>query len=132
MTNKATLKVGPRPDTLGTINDLVRNDEVSRLDSFLQTAHCGESNDGPDTNGSERCNVRARVHLVGRDLMVKTVTAKECDWDRFAGAGRRVLKDCDGRRRLAPGSIDVERSDLLEAVKFLQTGAADDSDADGV
>lgn len=49
VTNHTLLEEGEGTDALGTVNDLVRHDKVTRLDLLLQTADSGESDDGADT-----------------------------------------------------------------------------------
>lgn len=62
--------------------------------------------------------------------MVSAVTAEECDGHVLARRAGLVVDNRDGRRGLAPGSLDVERGDFGEAGEVLEAGAADDRDAD--
>lgn len=50
MSNYTALKVCPRPNALGTVDDLVRDNEVAWLDRLLETANRGEGNDAPNTD----------------------------------------------------------------------------------
>lgn len=51
VSNCTSLKEGEWPDSLRSINNLIRNDEVTRLDVLLQTAYGGEGDDGPHADG---------------------------------------------------------------------------------
>lgn len=62
--------------------------------------------------------------------MVCAVTTEECDGHVLAGDAALVMDDCDGRGRLAPGGLDVERSDFGEAGEVLEAGSSDDRNAD--
>lgn len=130
MSDNALFKKGERANPLGPINHLVRDDKVSRLDLFLQTAHRRESDDCADADGAEGGDVCACGHLVRRDLVVLSMAAEESDGDGFVLVG--VVKDSDRGGGRAPGRLDVERGDLVEAGEFAQAGATDDGDGDGV
>lgn len=127
-----SLEEGERADALGAVDDLVGDHEVAGLDLLLQTADGGEGNDGADANGAEGGDVRAGGHLMGRDLVVLAMTAQEGDGDGLVVVRALVVQDRDGRGGLAPGSGDVQRSNLGETREFAEAGSADDGDADGV
>ena len=67
--------------TFCAVNDLVRNNEISRLNFLLQATHCAECNHSPDTNTSQRCNICSRRHLVRGYFMISAMTGEERDWD---------------------------------------------------
>lgn len=77
----ATLEEREGPDTLGAVNDLVRDDEIAGLDLLLQATDSRESDDGADTDGAKGGNVSARGHLMRGDLVVSSVAAKERNSD---------------------------------------------------
>ena len=127
----ALLEVCEGADALGAVDDLVRDYEVARADLLLERADGGEGNDGAHAEVSQRSNVGLVLDLVGRKLVGKAVPREECDGHILAGGGRRVVEDADGRRRLAPRCIDIERCGEREAGQRLNAGAADDGDVDG-
>lgn len=79
--NNAALEVGPWSETLGAVDDLIRDDEIAGLDLLLQTANGGESNDASDTDRAQSGNVRAGRNLVGSELVVQAVSAQESNGD---------------------------------------------------
>ena len=95
MRDYATLKVGPWTHTLGTINDLVGDDKVARLDSLLETANSRESDDATDTDGPQSSNIRAGRDFVRGNLVVETVAAQESDGDDLIIVLAVVVKDSD-------------------------------------
>lgn len=101
--NHAALEVGPWPHTLGTVNDLVRDDKVTGLDSLLQTADSRESNNAADTDGAQSSDVGAGRDLVRSDLVVGAMAAQESNSDNLVIVLAVVVEDGDGGRRLAPG-----------------------------
>lgn len=127
----ALLEVREGADALGTVDDLVRDYEVARADLLLERADGGEGNDGAHAEVSQRSNVGLVLDLVGRKLVGKAVSRKERDGHILAGGGRRVVQDADGRRRLAPGCVDIERRGEREAGERLNASAANDGDVDG-
>ena len=132
VSHHASFKESKWANTLGTINNLIRHDEIPRLNSLLQTSNCRERNHGPDTNAPERSNVGAVRYLVGRNLVVGAVTTEECDGHILAGDAALVMNDGDRRGGLAPGSLDFERGDFGEAGEILKASSADDRNADFV
>lgn len=101
--NHAALEVGPWPHTLGTVNDLVGDDKVTGLDSLLETADSGESNNATDADGAESSDVGAGRDLVRSDLVVGAMAAQERNSDKLVIVLAVVVEDSDRRRRLAPG-----------------------------
>lgn len=60
--------------------------------------------------------------------MVQTMPAEERDGDDLAGLRARVVQDCDGRGRGAPGGGDVEDGGLGEAWELAETGTTNYTD----
>lgn len=132
MSHYPRLEKGKRPNTLCAVNDLIWHDKIPRLDGFLQTTHGRKGNHRPDTNTPQSSNVGSVRYLVRRNLVVCAVSAEEGDGDIFAGDATLVVEDGDRRGRLPPGRLNFERRYFCEAWKVLQTGAANDGDADVV
>jgi hypothetical protein len=130
MTYNPSFKERKWPHTLGAINNLIRHNEIPRLNDLLQTTHSRERNHSPDTDASQCRNVCAVGYLMRRDLVVCAVTAEKCDGHVLAGDAALVMKDCDGRGRLAPRSLDVERSDFGKAGEVLEAGSSNDRNTD--
>ena len=84
-------------DTLGTVDDLVRDDKVARGDFFTQRADSGEGDNGLDTDMLERGNVGSGRDFGRRDGVRETVSRDEGD-QRAGGQ----LGNGDRRRRLSP------------------------------
>lgn len=121
-----------RSDTLGAINDLIRDHKVAGLDLLLQATDGGEGNDGADANGAERGNVGAGRNLMRGNLVMQAMATQESDCDGLVVMAALVVQDGDRRGRLSPGGRDVERGDLREPRKLPETSSTDDGDADGV
>lgn len=130
MAHNPAFKERKRPHSLGAINNLIGHNKISWLNNLLQTTHSRECNNGPDTNASQSRDVGTVGYLMRRNLVVCAVAAEECDGHILAGVAALVMNDCDGGGRLAPGSIDLERSDFAEAGEVLEAGSADDRNAD--
>lgn len=130
MAHNPSFKERKRSHALGAINNLIRHDKIPRLDNFLQTSHSRKRNHSPDTDASQGSNVGAVGYLMGRDLVVSTVTAEECDGNILVRRARLVMDNCDGRGGLTPRRLNVERRNFGEAREVLEAGAADDCDAD--
>jgi len=130
MTYHTAFEKGKRSHTFGAINDLVRNDKISRLNLLLQTADRGKGNDGPDTQMSQCRDVGSVAYLMRRKFVMKTMARDESDSNWLSAAGRGVVKDTDRRRGLAPGRLDVQARDMCKACKRLQSSAANDSNRD--
>lgn len=62
------------PDALGSIDDLVGDDEVSRLDFFSKGSDGAEGDDGLDAERLERSNVGAGRNGGRVDRVVNTVS----------------------------------------------------------
>jgi hypothetical protein len=125
--DNTTLEVGPWANTLGAVNDLIGDNKVTGLDSLLETANSGESNDAADTDGAQSSDVGASGHLVRGNLVVGAVTAEERDGNGLVVVLALVVEDSNRGGRLAPGGGDVQRSNLGESRKLAKTSAADDS-----
>lgn len=121
-----------RSDTLGAVDDLVGNHEITGLDLLLQAANGGEGDDGADTDGTQGSNVGAGRDFVGRNLMVQAMATEEGNSDKLASVGALVVKNANRRGGVAPGSRDRQRSNLGEAWKLAKSSTTNDGDADGV
>lgn len=124
MSDDSTLEERERPHALGAINDLVRDDEISRLDLLLQTADGGEGNDAAHAEGAQSGDVGAVGHLVRCEAVVGAVAREEGDGGRF------VAEDRDGGGGHSPWRGDVEGGDGGVAFELLEAGAADHGDVD--
>jgi hypothetical protein len=96
VSDNAALEESPRPYTLGTVNDLVRDDEVAGLDLLLQTADGREGDYATDTDGAQSSDVGAGGNLMRGDLVVRAVAAEEGDGDDLAVVLTLVVQDGDG------------------------------------
>lgn len=132
VSNHASLEEGERPDALGTVNDLVWNHEVAGLDLLLQATDGREGNDGADTNRAQSSDVGASRHLMGGNLMVQAVTTEESDSDGLVVVRAVVVQDGDRGGGSAPGSRDVQGSNLSETRQFAKTSSTDDRNTDRV
>lgn len=104
MSNHTALKVCPRPNALSTVDDLVRDNEVARLDRLLKTANSGEGNDAPNTDRTQGSNVGAGRDLMRGNLVVRAVSAQECDGNGLVVVLALVVQDGDRRGRFTPWS----------------------------
>lgn len=127
VSDNTALEVSPWTDTLGAVNDLVGDNEVAGLNSLLETANSGESNDAADTNGAKSSDVGAGRHFVRGNLVVGAVTAQERDSNGLVVVLALVVEDGDRGGRLAPGGRNIQRSNLGESRKLAKASAADDS-----
>jgi hypothetical protein len=115
VSDHALLEEGEGPDALCAVDDLVGDDEVARADLLLQRADGGEGDDGAHADVSQRRDVGLVLDLMRREFVVETVARQEGDGHVLAGACVRVLENADGRRRLAPWRVDIERRSKREA-----------------
>src|SRR5690606_36386522 len=97
-----TSEEGVRPAP-SAVNQLIRDEEGARSQSRGETADRGGSNDGVDSEMSERPQIRPIVDLVRRESMTGAVPRQECD--RASGE----LADRDRSRRLSVRRIDLDR-----------------------
>ena len=133
MRDDPTLEESKRPDALRTIDNLVRDDEVTWLDLLRKTADGTEGDDGADAEGAERGDVGAGGDLVGREFVVEAVAGEEGDWDGVLRVGGGLVgEDGDGTGRGAPGGGDGEGGGGCEAGEGGEAGAAYDGDPDGL
>lgn len=132
VSNSPSLEERPGPNTLGTVDDLVGDNEITRLDLLLQASNGREGDYGAHADGTQSGDVGAGRNLMRRELVMQTVTAEEGDCDDLLR--RRALVVEDGYRGgwLPPGRGDGERGDLCEAGEFAKAGTTDHGDADGV
>lgn len=131
MSNYTAFKVCPRPHTLGTVNDLVRDNKVPRLDGLLKTADSGEGNDTPNTDRAQGGNVGTGRDLMRGNLVVRAMSAEECDGNGLVVVLALVVQDGDRRGRFTPGGRNGERGNLSETRKLTEASATDDSNTDG-
>ena len=74
MAYHASLKEGKWPDAFGTVDDLVRDDEVAGSDMLLERADGREGNNGADTKVAQCGNVGLVLDLVRRKLVVQAMS----------------------------------------------------------
>jgi hypothetical protein len=113
--DNTTLEVGPRPNTLGAVNDLVGDNKVTRLNLLLKTADGGEGDDAANTDRAQSGDVGTSRDLVGCDLVVGAVAAQERDGNGLVIVLTLVVQDGDGGGGFTPGSRDRQGSNLGEA-----------------
>lgn len=101
-------------DTLGSVDDLARDDKVSRGDLFAQRADGRERDNGLDAEILERGDVGSTGHFGRSDGVGGTVSRDESD-QRARWEGR----DGDGRGGLAPWLSRV--SVLVALTHIVQT-----------
>ena len=63
------------------------------------------------------------------DLVVETVSAQECNRHILAGGRALVIEKNNRRRRVTPWSRNIKSTNLGEAWKLFQSGAANDRNA---
>jgi hypothetical protein len=122
VTYESALEEGKGADSLGAVDDLVRDDEVHGLDLLLQGAHGAEGDHAAHADVAERGDVGAGGNLVRRILVVDTVAGEEGDGDVV------VLEDQDGRRGLTPWCLRVELCDGRVPVDLVEASTANDGD----
>lgn len=127
--HNALLEESERTHAFCSVDDLIRHDKVPRLDMFLQTTNCRERDDGPNTDFAECCDIGSRRNLMRRELMVKAVSAQESHRNILASHRALVVQNGDGRRGLAPGSVNLKRRNFGEAWKFPQARSANNGDS---
>lgn len=126
----ATLEVSPWANSLGPVDNLVRDDKIAGLDLFLQTANRRERNDAANADRAQSSNVCPGGHLVGSNLVVQAVTAQERHSDNLVVMLAFMVEDSDRRGGRAPGSRHRQQCHLGKSREFAKTSAADDSDWD--
>lgn len=124
MANNAFFEESERSNTLGTIDNLVRDDEISGSDLLLKRTDGREGNDSGNTNLTESSNVGAGWDLVRGVFVVGAVAGEEGYW------GTIVLENRDWRGCGAPWCLYVENGNRLVVLELLKTGATDDGNAD--
>lgn len=118
-------KEGVLSDTLGPVDDLIGDDEMTRGNILSQRTDRREGNDSFTTDvlqGGDICSAR---NLAGGDGVMGTVTGNESN----EGAGWE-RGDIYRGGRLAPRSLDMDGFDKGEVVKVVETTATDTSDKD--
>jgi hypothetical protein len=90
--NSHVLEVGRRSDPLGTVDDAVGNDKVSRRDFLPQRTDSGKGDDDLNADGLECGNVGSGGNFGRGVLVVETVASQEGD---LRAGGERS----DGDRR---------------------------------
>lgn len=132
MAHHASLEESERPDALGAIDNLVRHNEIPRLDLLLQTANSRKGNDRPHANGAKRSDVGTGRYLMRGEFVVQTMAREESDSDGLARRGRWVVQDGNGRRGCAPWGLDIQVCDMGEAREGLQACASNDGNVDWI
>lgn len=117
MSNNAFLKKGKRSNTLCTINDLVREHKVHRLDLLLQGADGSEGDDTTYTNVPQGGYVGAVRDFMGCKLVVNAMASQEGD------VGSVMGENANGRSWRAPRGYGVQSSNGLEPIELAETGA---------
>lgn len=130
MDHEPILEEGVRSDPLGAVDDLIRHHEVAGLDLLGETARGAERDDTPNAEFPQGGDVGAHGDLRRVEFVVRAVAREKGHGDRFAGRGRRVFEDRDGRRRRAPGCVDVQDGRFVEVWEVVETSAADHGDVD--
>lgn len=126
MTNHSLLEESERSDAFGAIDDLIREDEVHRLDLLLQGADGSESDNAAHTDMTQGGYVGTVGDLMRCKLMVNAMASKE------GNIGSLVGKNLNRGRRGAPRCDGVQSSDRLEAFKLAQASAANHSNVNGL
>jgi len=121
----SSFKESEGPDTLCAIYDLIRDDEISWLNRFLQASDGGESYDGSYSQMSQGGDVGAGGYLVGRKFVVQAMAGDEGYGDWFSCGWGGMVEDGDRGGRRAPGGCGCEGRDVGEVCEVLQAGAAD-------
>lgn len=80
MTDDSAFEECKWPNAFGPVDDLVWDDEIARLDRFLQAANCRECNDGAHPYASKSCDVGSGIDLVRGELMVDAMAAQKSNW----------------------------------------------------
>ena len=124
VSDNATLEEGEWSDALGSVDDLIRDDEIARLNLLLERADSRESDDAANTDGAECGNVGTVWNLMWCDGVVCAVAGKE------GNDGVLVLEDGDWGGWASPWSFNVQAGNSGEAIELLQTGSADNGDVD--
>lgn len=124
VSHQALLEEGEGADALSAIDNLVRHNEVHRLDVLLQGPDGAEGNDGAHADVSQGGDVGAGGHLVGGELVVGAMAGQEGDGHAV------VLEDADGGRGVAPGRQGVDGCDGRVALDLGEAGAAYNGDVD--
>lgn len=122
--DNATLEEGERSDALGSVDNLVWDDEVAWLDLLLEGADCGEGDDTTDTNRAESGNVGAVWNFMWCNGMICSVAGKK------SNDGVLVLEDGDWGGWNTPWSVDVQAGNWGEAIELLESGATNNSNVD--
>ena len=130
--NNALLEECPRPEALGAVNNLVRDDKVPGLDILPQATDGREGDDGAHPDGPQGSDVGTRRDLMGSQLVMQAVATEECNGDKLAGGRTLVVQDGDRGRGITPRRRDGQRRNLGEAGKFSKASTTDDGNADGV
>ena len=79
MCHDAVFEKGKRSDALGSVDDLVREEEVAGPDGLLQAADGGEGEDAADAELAESGDVGAGRDFMGAVLVVEAVAREEGD-----------------------------------------------------
>lgn len=124
------LEKGVRSDALCTVDDLVGDDKVSRLDLLRQTPRRAEGDDTPDPELAEGGDVCSHRDFRRVELVVGAVSGQKGHGDGFPGRRGRVFQNRDGGRRSTPRGLDVQDRRLVEVWEVVETSAADDGDVD--
>jgi hypothetical protein len=106
--DEAILEEREGTDSFGTIDGLVRDDEITRLDFLGQRTRRRKRNDRSNPQFPQSGDVCSHGDLGRVVLVVDAVASEKRDGDRLARRGRWVFENRDRRRWLAPWRVDVD------------------------
>lgn len=124
MADDPLLEESKGPDTLGTINDLIRDDEVHGLDLRLQGTNSSEGNNTSHANVTQSGYVGTVRNFMRCKLVVDAMTSQE------SYVGAVVGEDGDRGCRRPPRSDGVQSSNGLETFKLAQASTANYGNVD--
>ena len=81
VSDNTPLKERKRPYPLRAIYNLIRDNEIPGLDLLSKRAYSTECNDAPHANVAQRGDICAIRNFVWGQLVVRSVTREESDWD---------------------------------------------------
>src|SRR6267143_5855577 len=105
----------------GAIKKLRREQHVSRLIFFLQTAHCGHANDPAHVERTQRPDVGAMIQLVWQDAVTPPMPRQKIN----ATASHPSADNRVGRR--PERRLDAMLPHVGEPFHAIKTATADDS-----
>lgn len=114
--HESVFEKGAGADTLGAINDLGRQDEITGGEFFTKGTDGGEGEDGLDTEGFQGGHVGTGGDLGRGEVMTTAVAGQEGDVGTVSGAGNG-----DGIAGLSPGLwFFLKRKEIIKKVRSRQ------------